>query len=139
VNLQDLVSQVIIDSEGAVGTVTLDSSLRAFLPELVLCVTILAMLFVRLFRAARRVDMFWLALAGAVAALYFAAPWDHLRVLTKDQELLPGAAVRMEIFTGMLVYDTFSIYIRSALLLFAVLFVVFTKLSGHSMLWVPTN
>jgi NADH-quinone oxidoreductase subunit N len=131
VNLHDLVSQVIIDTEGAAGTVTLDSSLRAFLPELVLCVTVLAMLFVRLFRAARRVDMFWLALAGTAAALYFAAPWEHLRgVLTADQAAQPGAAVRMEIFTGMLVYDTFSIYIRSALLLFAVLFVVFTKLSG---------
>ncbi len=130
-NLHDLVSQVIIDTEGAAGTVTLDSSLRAFLPELVLCVTVLAMLFVRLFRAARRVDMFWLALAGTAAALYFAAPWEHLRgVLTADQAAQPGAAVRMEIFTGMLVYDTFSIYIRSALLLFGLLFVVFTKLSG---------
>jgi NADH-quinone oxidoreductase subunit N len=131
VNLHDLVSQVIIDTEGAAGTVTLDSSLRAFLPELVLCVTVLAMLFVRLFRAARKVDMFWLALAGTAAALYFAAPWEHLRgVLTADQAAQPGAAVRMEIFTGMLVYDTFSIYIRSALLLFGLLFVVFTKLSG---------
>jgi NADH-quinone oxidoreductase subunit N len=36
----------------------------------------------------------------------------------------------MEIFTGMLVYDTFSIYIRSLLLLFLVLFIIFTKLSG---------
>jgi NADH-quinone oxidoreductase subunit N len=88
------------------------------------------MLFVRIFRFGRRIDMFWLALAGTGLALYFAAPWAHLRVLTAEQELLPEAVVRMEIFTGMLVYDTFSIYIRSALLLFAVLFVVFTKLSG---------
>jgi NADH-quinone oxidoreductase subunit N len=130
VNLHDLVSQLIIDTEGAAGTVTLDSSLRAFLPELVLCATVLVMLFVRIFRFGRRIDMFWLALAGTGMALYFAAPWTHLRVLTAEQELLPEAAVRMEIFTGMLVYDTFSIYIRSALLLFAVLFVVFTKLSG---------
>ena len=129
-NLHDLVSQLIIDTEGAAGTVTLDSSLRAFLPELVLCATVLVMLFVRIFRFGRRIDMFWLALAGTGLALYFAAPWTHLRVLTAEQELLPEAAVRMEIFTGMLVYDTFSIYIRSALLLFAVLFVVFTKLSG---------
>jgi len=36
----------------------------------------------------------------------------------------------MEIFTGMLVYDTFSVYVRSILLAFAVLFVIFTKLTG---------
>ena len=78
-NLHDLVSQLIIDSKGAADVLmTPDSSLRAFLPELVICVTVLAMLLVRLFRVGRYVDMFWLALAGSVAALYFAAPWDHL-------------------------------------------------------------
>ena len=71
-NLHDLVSQVIIDSQGAADVLmTPDSSLRAFLPELVICLTVLALLFVRLFRVGRHVDMFWLALAGAVAALYF--------------------------------------------------------------------
>ena len=30
----------------------------------------------------------------------------------------------------MLVYDTFSVYVRSLLLAFAVLFVIFTKLTG---------
>ena len=37
---------------------------------------------------------------------------------------------RQELFTGMLVYDSFTIYFRGILLLFAVLFVVFTRLSG---------
>jgi NADH-quinone oxidoreductase subunit N len=131
-NLHDLVSQLIIDSRGAADVlVTPDSSLRAFLPELVICVTVLAMLLVRLFRIGRYVDMFWLALAGSVAALYFAAPWDHLgEVLTADQAASPTAVTRMEIFTGMLVYDTFSVYVRSALFVFAILFVVFTRLSG---------
>jgi NADH-quinone oxidoreductase subunit N len=36
----------------------------------------------------------------------------------------------MEIFTGMLVYDTFTVFMRAILLLFAVLFFVFTRLSG---------
>jgi NADH-quinone oxidoreductase subunit N len=36
----------------------------------------------------------------------------------------------MEIFTGMLVYDTFSVYVRSLLLAFAVLFIILTKLTG---------
>ncbi len=131
-NLHDLVSQLIIDSQGAADVLmTPDSSLRAFLPELVICVTVLAMLLVRLVRVGRYVDMFWVALAGAIAALYFAAPWDHLGdVLTADQAAQPAAVTRMEIFTGMLVYDTFSVYVRSALFLFAILFVIFTRLSG---------
>jgi NADH-quinone oxidoreductase subunit N len=131
VNLHDLVSQLIIDSKGAADVLmTPDSSLRAFLPELVLCATVLAMLLLRVFRFGRLVDTFWIALAGSGAALYFAAPWYHLRLLTEDQLALPESVVRMEIFTGMLVYDTFSIYVRSALLLFAILFAVFTRLSG---------
>lgn len=36
----------------------------------------------------------------------------------------------MEIFTGMLIYDTFSVFVRSTLLLFLLLFVVFTRLTG---------
>jgi NADH-quinone oxidoreductase subunit N len=131
VNLHDLVSQIIIDSKGAADIVTADSSLRAFLPELVICVTVLALLQVRLFRVGRHVDMFWIALAGSIAALYFTAPWDHLGpLLSADSAAHPAAVTRMEIFTGMLVYDTFSVFVRSALFLFAILFVVFTRLSG---------
>jgi NADH-quinone oxidoreductase subunit N len=132
VNLHDLVSQIIIDSKGAADVLmTADSSLRAFLPELVICVTVLALLLVRLFRVGRHVDMFWIALAGSIAALYFTAPWDHLGpVLTENAEKLPASVTRMEIFTGMLVYDTFSVFVRSTLFLFAILFVVFTRLSG---------
>jgi NADH-quinone oxidoreductase subunit N len=132
VNLHDLVSQLIIDSKGAADVLmTPDSSLRAFLPELLTCATVLAMLLVRLFRIGRHVDMFWIALAGSAAALYFAEPWQHLgAMLTAEQAALPGSVTRMEIFTGMLVHDTFSVFVRSALLLFAVLFVAFTRLSG---------
>jgi NADH-quinone oxidoreductase subunit N len=134
VNLHDLVSQLIIDSKGAADVLmTPDSSLRAFLPELVICVTVLAMLLIRVFRAGRHVDMFWVALAGSIGALYFAAPWDHLRALLPSDPTdpsLPTTVTRMEIFTGMLVYDTFSVFVRSVLFLFAILFVIFTRLSG---------
>ena len=68
-NLHDLVSQIIIDSKGAADVVTADSSLRAFLPELVICVTVLALLLVRLFRVGRHVDMFWIAVAGSSHAV----------------------------------------------------------------------
>jgi NADH-quinone oxidoreductase subunit N len=128
VNLHDLVSQLIIDSKGAADVLmTPDSSLRAFLPEIVICLTIVAMLAIRIPRIGRRVDMFWVALAGAGLGLYFAAPWA---LLTTVDAADPAAVTRMEVFTGMLVYDTFAVFVRSALFLFLVLFVVFTRLSG---------
>jgi NADH-quinone oxidoreductase subunit N len=135
VTLHDLVSQLIIDTKGAAGALfsapTVDSSLRAYLPELVLCLTILVLLAVRLFKFGWRLDTFWIALAGSVAALYFAAPWQHLvATVMPDAASQPAAVTRMEIFTGMLVYDTFSVYVRSLLLAFAVLLVIFTKLTG---------
>ncbi|HEY2414322.1 MAG TPA: NADH-quinone oxidoreductase subunit N [Pirellulaceae bacterium] len=134
-NLHDLVSQLIIDTRGAAGALfsapTADSSLSAFLPELVLCATILLLLLVRLPRLGWKIDTFWIALAGSIVALCVAAPWDHLRtIIAPDQAANPAAVTRMEIFTGMLVYDTFSVYVRSLLFAFAVLLVIFTKITG---------
>ncbi|MDP6722854.1 MAG: proton-conducting transporter membrane subunit, partial [Pirellulaceae bacterium] len=127
-NLHELVSQLIVDTKGtADGSLfslpSADSSLGVFLPEICLCVTIVLMLLVRVFRFGRRVDAFYIAAAGSLVALCFVAPWQHLGVPT-------AAVARMEIFTGMLVYDPFSIFIRSLLLGFAFLFTIFTKLSG---------
>jgi NADH-quinone oxidoreductase subunit N len=132
VNLHDLVSQLIIDTKGTAGALlaapTADSSLHAYLPELILCLTVLVLLAVRLPRWGWRIDTFWIALAGAAAALYSAAPWEHLAgSLSADS---PAAVTRMEVFSGMLVYDTFSVYVRSLLFAFAILLVIFTKLTG---------
>lgn len=128
--LHDLVSQVIINTKGSADgsffSITADSSLALFLPELLLCVTILLMLFVRLFEAGRKVNAFYIALAGALVALYAAAPWE---LLAEGGNAMVNKG-RIEIFTGMLVYDSFSVFMRSTLLVFAVLFVIFTKLTG---------
>ena len=97
---------------------TLDVSLPNFRPELALCVTIVAMLLARLPRWGWKINSFWIALPGSLVALYFAAPWQNLE------------AGRQEIFTGMLVYDGLTVYFRSVLMLFAVLFLVLTRLSG---------
>ena len=126
-NLHELVSELIVDTKGPVegGLFTLpsaDSSLGVFLPEICLCVTIVLMLLMRVFKFGRRADAFYFAAAGSALALYFAAPWQHLGN--------PAAVPRMEIFTGMLVYDPFSIFIRSLLLGFTFLFTILTKLSG---------
>src|SRR5262245_7501749 len=94
----------------------------AIAPELILCGTILLLLLVRTVKGGERVDSFWIAAIGSALAFYYATPWTLLA---------GGAAVeRMEIFTGMLVYDAFSVFVRSALLLFAFLFALFTRLSG---------
>lgn len=109
-NLNVLMDQLITD--------TLQVSLPRIGPELALCATILLMLIARVFDATRRIDPFFFALIGSLAALYFGAPWKHLG----DE--------RVELFTGMLVYDGFTVYVRAILVLFLVLFVLFTKLSG---------
>lgn len=133
------ISRFIIDAKGAGAGIAADSSLAAFLPELTLCCTIVLMLAVRIVTFGRYQktawlggSAFWLALLGASIALLLAAPWKHLESVFSPAEALanPGAVTRMEIFTGMLVYDTFTVFIRAVLMLFLVLFIVFTKLSG---------
>ena len=98
-------------------------SLALFRPELALCATIVLMLLVRVFRGTgedRRVlDRFDRRGGRLVVFRSVAAAWIRSRSVS-----------RQELFTGMLVYDSFTIYFRTILLFFAVLFVIFTKLSG---------
>jgi len=114
VQLHRLVDQLVAD--------TLGSLWPPFAPEIILCATIFVMLMVRVFEWGKRIDPFLLALAGSALALYFGDPWQHLG----DPVGLP----RYELFTGMLVYDKFSIFLRALLLLFALLFAVLTRISG---------
>ena len=95
----------------------LGTSLWAFRPELVVCATIIALLMVRMVAAGWKNSGFYVTLVGAAAALYFALAPD-------------GVNKPVEIFTGMLVYDTFAIYMRGLLLLFVILFAVFTQATG---------
>lgn len=109
-NLNELVDQLWLD--------TWQLSLPRIGPELALCGTVLLLLLVRVFNWGRRIDPYYFALIGSLVALYFGAPWLHL------------ADGRVELFTGMLVYDGFTVYVRALLLVFLILFVIFTKLSG---------
>lgn len=106
---------------------TLGTSLLAFGPELVICATIVLLLLARMLSSARSGRAFALTLAGSVVALYLAAPW---RYLGPESALGTDLPTSTPIFTGMLIYDKFSVYVRSLLLLFSVLFVVFTRISG---------
>lgn len=129
-NLNELFQKLLVDTTGSStpGVFAPDGSLSVFLPELVLCGTILLMLLVRTLKFGGKADGFYFALFGGLLALYFAAPWKHLTAPASLSD--PHSAASMSIFSGMLVYDTFSIYMRSVLLGFLVLFTVFTKLSG---------
>jgi len=134
VTIHDLLSQLIVNTKGTPGGgpfgFTLDSSLWAFMPELILCATIVLMLVVRLFRWGQRIDGFYFALAGGLLALVCAAPWTHLLPGMGPAADNPFAVTRMEIFTGMLVYDSFSVFVRSLLLTFLVVLALLAKLSG---------
>lgn len=93
------------------------ASLQGFLPELMLCGTIVAMLLARMPARGHRLHAAWIALPGLLAAFYFAAPWNTVFKPT-------------ELFTGLLVLDGLTVFFRSVLIGFAILFVLFTWLSG---------
>lgn len=104
---------------------TLDS-LALFRPELALCGTIVALLFVRMLPlkgGVRRLTPFFVALIGSLVAVYFAVAAHGLG--------LEGPTIqRRELFTGMLAYDSLTVFFRSILTGFAALFCIFTFLSG---------
>ena len=114
----DLIQSAIDDS--------LRSSLSAFVPELMICGTIVLLLLARMLLSVRSGGAFLLTLAGAIAALYFAAPWHYLAA---GAQLGSGSETSLPAFTGMLVYDKFSIALRGLLLLFVILFTIFARIS----------
>lgn len=104
-----------------------EASCLGFKPELTLCATIVLMLLARLPSGGRKLNACYIAFPGVLVAIFFAAPW--LNLMGQGDELL-GVFGRYELFDGMLIYDHWTVYFRSVLLLFAALFVVFTRLSG---------
>ncbi|MCA9189603.1 MAG: NADH-quinone oxidoreductase subunit N, partial [Planctomycetales bacterium] len=90
-------------------------------PELVICITIFALLLIRTVTWNVRFDLSWIAIAGSLTGLVYAAPW---------KQLTGEVVTRHELFSGMLVYDGLGIYVRALLLFFLFLFVVFTRISG---------
>ncbi len=94
------------------------ASTAGFQGELVLCVTIVLILLLRIPGLTSRIDSFYVMLAGSAVALYLAGPW-HTPVERPS-----------ELFTGLLVYDSFTVYFRTLLFFFAVAFAIFTRISG---------
>ncbi|MFV2068217.1 MAG: NADH-quinone oxidoreductase subunit N [Pirellulales bacterium] len=95
--------------------------LRLFLPELVLCGTILLLLSLRVISWTRKVPPSLVAIVGVVAALWFAIPEGALR-MTGD---LPHG----ETFGGLLVFDRMAIFFRCLFLVFVTLFCILTRIT----------
>lgn len=141
-NFSELLSRVVQDTMGKspfgdLGRVLhgqlptfVDSSLMMFLPELVIIGTILALLFVRLLDLDKRLPGQSVALVGSTLALLVAIA-QFLAFKTADVSTDPQAAARsMTLFTGLLVYDPFTVFFKVFLLLFLQLVVYLTRMTG---------
>lgn len=95
-------------------------SLEPFRPELILCGTIVALLLARLLAPHWKSQGYVLTLAGMAAALWYAAPICRLSCETPTST---------QLFTGMLLFDGFSVYMRSLVLVVGLLLVVLARLT----------
>lgn len=111
-NFTELIKNVLND--------TLGPSLAAFRPEVAISITILVLLLQCAFLPMWKSGTFYLTLLGLGAAIYFVYPWHGWT------ENVSHATT----FTGMLLSDGFSVGLRSLLYLFALLFTLFTQVSG---------
>jgi|SRR5579872_1727797 len=100
---------------------TLDS-LPLFSPELSIVAAIVALLLVRLFDADKRFPGSVVAIIGTVLALGLAA--------LQFKDLRDGTAESAPMFTGLLLYDPFTVYFRIFLLLFLLFVEWLTIISG---------
>ena len=121
-NLHELIQYVLKD---------LGPSLHAVWPELSLAAAIVLLLLARMIFPARKAAglpyciTFW----GPGRALVPVPRRGILAAVSPGQQFAVAPAPQA-IFTGLLVLDSFSIVIRGLLMLFAVLFVTFTRVSG---------
>src|SRR5947209_518498 len=86
---------------------------QAFLPELILCGTIVLLLLVRLFSTFDRNHLGWLALVFTCYALVVS--WLQWQGQAHDPRAFPGEG-SLELFSGMLKFDNFTIFLRLFLL-----------------------
>lgn len=100
---------------------TTGRSLRLFAPEAALVIAIVLMLLSRVFGGGR-LPAAWVALWGTLIA--FAFGWHQYR------EFLLGGGGTLEYFTGLMVFDQFAALLRLLLLLFTILVIGLTSLTG---------
>jgi NADH-quinone oxidoreductase subunit N len=105
---------------------SLPSDLLAFLPELVVCGTIVVLLVLRLVPLLDRVHLGSIALGlTGLALLVTVAQWTRYAADPR-----PYAEASRSLFTGLLVYDNFTLFLRLFLLAFAALMIWLSRLTG---------
>lgn len=98
-------------------------------PEACLAVSIVLILLLRTLPLLKKLDSGLVALGGVCFALWYA--WSDVRALPGSPwALVNVSAARVELFTGLLVYDSLTAYVRLLLMGFLVLYILFTKVSG---------
>ncbi len=98
------------------------ASLQLFVPELVLCATIVVMLLLRVFQATQHAGSLYVGLAGMLVALWYAVPAGAF-----------GSTANVDprqLFGGVLIYDSMTVFFRVLFLFFGILFVVLTWITG---------
>ena len=102
---------------------TWQTSVGLFGSELVLCATIVALLIIRLVDLDRWCPAYWVALIGTLVSFFLACQqFSDLKATRLDE--LPTL-----LFTGLLVYDQFTVFFRLFLLLFLILVIALTVVS----------
>lgn len=117
--------QELVDSL-VTNTIGTGNSLQFFLPEIVICATIVLLLLARLFGTDRVIPGYWVALSGTLVAFVIAFQQFGNGMTVVDGSLPES----IELFSGLLVYDPFTQFFRVFLLLFLVLVISLTVLSG---------
>jgi NADH-quinone oxidoreductase subunit N len=97
-------------------------SLQPFAPELCVVGTILALLFVRLFNCDRLLPGSLVAMVGTVLALGFS--------VLQFREFGNGTLEPKLLFTGLMIFDPFTVFFRIFLLLFLAFVVYLTIVTG---------
>jgi NADH-quinone oxidoreductase subunit N len=101
---------------------TTGKSLFLFAPELTICATIVVLLLFRLVGLDRLIRPVAIALLGGLIALGFAA--------AEYYNLLQGTQTSQKLFTGLLVFDQFTVFFRLFLTTFLIFVTALTAISG---------
>src|SRR5438128_1130054 len=108
----------------------LSRDVMAFLPEVVLCATIVVLLLIRLFSRFDRLHLGTVALVLTVYAFMVAGnQWLGSSTYDPRVDIRP-IAKSLNAFGGLLVYDNFTIFLRMFLLGFVALVIWLTMITG---------
>ncbi|HEV8002716.1 MAG TPA: NADH-quinone oxidoreductase subunit N [Planctomycetaceae bacterium] len=113
-NFETLLDSLIRDTTG--------KSLFLFAPELTICATIVVLLVFRLINLDRLVRPVTIALLGGLIGLGFAA--------SEYYSLIHGTQGPVKLFTGLLLFDQFTVFFRLFLLTFIIFVTALTAISG---------